>query len=303
MTDTPAENEIRTDLRPTGLLQPENKRALSALIALGEKRIADAEKHAAAIPDSPMIDRAWKLLLRGLLLVGRLDLNEAELCLLQACSLAFIHGRQGENEVDSDALRLCARALHHIGWIYRRQDRPDDAYRTHMTAHRLREQYGSFEELWETAIELGLDADVARRHEDARRWQRAAIAAAERASIEPARKRAIAWTDLATSFAESGEHDEAVAAAGTARDWWREHDIGAAEAALADLTLATALLKQGEALHERNDERTRPVLTEAVKWLTTARNALLAFGQAHTADAEQAREQKDFAERLLASFG
>ncbi len=167
----------------------------------------------------------------------------------------------------------------------------------------MREQHGSFDELWETAVELGLDADVARRYEDAQHWHRAAIESAERVDEEAKRKQAIAWTNLSTSCTQGGLHDEAVSAARTARDFWREHDVGAVSTAQADLKLGSALLKQGESLHERGDKLARPALDEAGKWLTTAREALLAFGMDHAAEVRLCLEQKDFARRLLTSFG
>jgi tetratricopeptide (TPR) repeat protein len=273
-----------------------------ALTALEDGRVDDAEKHVAALPDSPMIDRAWKMLLRGMVLTEREIFREAEASLQQACSLALICARRSEEALDPDPLRLSARALHHVGRIYRRRDRADDAYGAHLAAYRVREEHGSLDELWETAIELGLDARIARRYDEAFRWHRQAVEAAESTSHDPFRKQAVAWTDLCTSCIEDGRCDEAVAAARTARECWRKHDISAVTVAQADLRLGAALLKHGESLHERNDPQTATVLNEAVAWLTSARDALLAFGPDRTADAHSAAQQIDLAERLLASL-
>ena len=226
----------------------------------------------------------------------------AEPLLLQAFSLAFVNGMGEEDAVDGESLRLAARALNRVGWIYRRKDRSEDAYRTHLAAYSLRRQHGSFEEVWETATELGLDADVARRYEDARRWHRVAIEVAEKTAEEPARRQAIAWANLSRSCGDDGQHDEAVSAARTARDWWREHDLGAVTAARADGKLGGALLRQGEALHGGGEKSAKAVLDESVEWLATAAEALLAFGLDHAAEAQSCLEQKDFAERLRDSL-
>lgn len=303
MSERLAQTTQLGESRPAGVVQPTHQRAVRALTALEEKRIRDAEKHIATIPDFPMIDRAWKLLLRGLVAIEKLDFGAAEPLLSQGFSLSFIAGLGTEKTLDPGALRAAARALHHLGWVYRRQDRPDEASRAHLAAYHLREHHGSFDELWETASELGLDADIARRYEEAQRWHRVAIEAARQASEKPQRKQAIAWTNLAASLRDSGKHDEAVAAARTACDWWREYDLGAVTAAQADLKLGGALLAQAEALYDRGDKLARPVLDEAVERLTTARQELLAFGPDHAADAQLCLEQKDLAERLLASLG
>ena len=302
MNETPGKSLSQTGTRPTGFVKPTHERALSALKAIEANQIADAEKHIAAIPDSPLIDRAWKLLLRGLLAVRQADFAAAEVPLLQACSVGLIAGLGKRENADPDALRFCALALHHAGRVYRRQDRPEDAFHAHLAAHHLRQQHGSLDELWETAIELGLDADVDRRYREGQEWHRTAIDIAERTSEEPERKQAVAWSNLAVSHAESGGYDEAVSAARTARDWWRQHDIGAATAAQADLKLGGVLLKQGEALHERGDPSAKAALGEAVEWLAAAHKALQAFGPDNAADAQLCLEQQDFAHRLLASL-
>ncbi len=313
------------DSRPTGVVQPTHERAVRALTALAQKRIDDAEKHIAALPDSPMTERAWKLFLRGLVSVEKPDLGAAEPLLLQAFSLAFADGHGGETSkrrnvetskhqnvemskgrdveaVDGDALRLAALVFQHLGWVYRRQDRLDDAYRTHVVAYHLREHHGSFDELWETAGELGLDADVARQYEKAHHWHRVAIEAAQNVSQDRQRKQAIACTNLSTSLTNSGKHDEAVEAARRARVCWREHDAGAVTVPRSNLKLGSTLLAQGEALHDLGDRLAKSVLDEAVELLATAGEELLAFGPANAADARLCLEQKDFARRLLDSL-
>lgn len=306
-----------TGPRPVGMVQPTHEQAVCALAALEGGRLGEAEKSLDAIPESPMRERAWKLLLRGLIAIERMKLTEAEPLLLQASSLGLIDGTVEGATLNvegasrdapclasvGDALRLAARALHHTGWVYRRHDRPEDAYRAHLRAYQLREQYGSFDELWEAAVQLGLDADVGRHCEDGQRWHRVAIVIAEKAVEEPERKRAMALTNLSASCTQCGHHDEAVAAARTARDCWRRYDIGAVTAAQADGKLGSALLKQGESLLERDERLAKPALDEAVAWLISAHESLSAFGPDRAAEVRLCLEQKDFAERLLASCG
>ncbi len=302
MSNSSGDTILQVDSRPVGFVKPNHERAVLALAAIESDRLADAEKHIAAIPESVIVDRAWKILLHGLIAVEQADSANAEVLLLEAFSLAFVAGWGREETLDPESLRLGACALHHVGRLYRRRDCPEDAYKVHLAAYDLHERYGSFDELWETAIELGLDADVARRYDDARRWYRIAIEIAGKTSDEPARKQAIAWTYLSTSLTDDGRHDEAVAAAREARDCWREHDITAVTAAQADLKLGRTLLAQGESLHECGDRLAKPILDEAIKWLATAREALLAFGPEYAADARLCLEQQDFAERLIASL-
>ncbi|UCC31990.1 MAG: hypothetical protein JSU86_06860, partial [Phycisphaerales bacterium] len=62
MSETFAQTNQAEGSRPTGVVQPTHERAARALTALEQKRISDAEEHIAAVPDSSMTDRAWKLL-------------------------------------------------------------------------------------------------------------------------------------------------------------------------------------------------------------------------------------------------
>jgi hypothetical protein len=325
------DNDRQTDPRPIGIICPAHERAVRALTAVREKRLADADQHIAAVPEASMRDRAWKRILQALVAIEQVKPSDAEPLLLQAASLCWIDGfgREGTpgpeephlhaghvgarnpshdagasipSRTFPDALRQASFALHHLGRVYRRQERPADASRAHLAAYHLREQYGSYEELWETATELGLDHDVARRFDEGRRWHGIALQAACKTSEEPTRKQAIAWTNICTSCMESGLCDNALSAARSARECWREHDVSDVTAAQADLTLGTALLRHGEALHERGDQLARDVLAEALEWLAAARAALLAFGPEHASEARLCVEQEDFAKRLVASL-
>jgi hypothetical protein len=292
------------DARPTGFVRPPGDRAAHALAAIEAARLADADKHIDALPDSTTLERAWKLYLRGLVDVERAAFEAAESFLMQAFSLGLADGRRPEEGmIKPGSLRLAALAIHRVGSVYRRQDRPDDAYQTHLTAFDLRETYGSHEEMWETAADLGLDAGLARRHASAQKWHRLAVKMAKSASEEPARKQAIAWGNLSNSLLESGRPNEAVDAAVAAQACWCTHDSGAAETARAGLAVGYALLRQAESLHDTDDRKAATVLQWAVAELTTARDGLEAFGPDHAADVLWCQEQLDFAERLQRSLG
>lgn len=294
--------------RPVGIVQPAFEQAVRALRALAGLRCDDAERCAAAVPDSPLLARSWKLLLRGLLAIETGKLREAEPCLLQAASLAFIEAaaagedpiRKGTQITQAEPNRVAARALHHLGWVYRREERVEEAIRTHAAAYQLRERFGSVEELWETAGELGLDADVARRFDAAERWHREAIALTGACHEEPARKWAIAWTNLTNSYLQAARFQAAADAARSAREAWRTYDPTAVTAAQADMRLGGALLKLGESLVESASVEAMPVLAESTEVLTAAGSALTAFGLRYAPEAGWCNEQLDFAAKLLA---
>ena len=302
MSLTPFPHEFPASARPVGFIRPENDRAIRALKALDDGRLSDAEENIAAIPDSAALDQGWKQVLEGLLAMARHEFALAESRLSQAAAdLPVAALSRGRPPGDAD-LRLAARALHQLGLLYRRQDRPDEAYRAHHPAYHLRNEHGSLEEVWETALSLGIDLDLGGRYEEARGWHRLAIETAAKATEEPARKQAAAWTYLSASLIQSEDYPKAVAAARTARDWWHKHDLAAVTAARADMKLGHALLKQGESLHDRQPDQAKPVLEEAIQWLSTACESLEAFGPDHAADVQWCREQQDFAQRLHASL-
>jgi len=201
-----------------------------------------------------------------------------------------------------ESFRLAARALEKAGWLYRHQDRPDRAYHSHLSAYHIRNEHGSFEETWETATSLGHDADLAGKHADCQSWHRIAIQAAARAAEEPERRQAISFTNLSLSLIKSNLHEDAVAAARTARHWWHKHDMGSSAAARADLILGHALLRHGERLCEAGNTNAQAVLDDAMQLLTSAREALSAFGDDTSADVRWCDEQTDFAQRLRSSL-
>jgi len=287
---------------PTGWVQPTHERALLALKAINESRWSDADKHVAAIPESPLYDYAWKVYLAGRLAAERHDFPAAEARFLEAASAALVSGLADEKNVSTDAMRLGAAAMEKLGCAYRRQERLDDAHHSHRAAYCLRQEHGSFDERWETAMSLAVDCTVARRHDEAQRWCRVAIGLAAAASDQPAAKQAQAWSRLSAALTALGRHEEAVAAARTARDFWRMHDIAAVTAARADLEVAQALMKFGESVYERDATAARTILSEALECLTTAAEELPPFGPEAADDVRRSAELTDFARRLLDSL-
>jgi tetratricopeptide (TPR) repeat protein len=242
---------------------------------------------------------AWKSYLYGSLAQRAHRHTEATALLLQSAALAFTAAMSDEPLADVEAMRLCSHALTLAGRIQRRQDRADLAYQTHLAAHHLRQQHGSWGELWETAVELGLDAGIARRPDDAERWFREAIGIAPNTSEGPGTSAAIAWAHLANSFIDTGRYDEAVKAARESHRLWHESEPGSAEAARSSLKLGLALLCRGEEI-ESDDARTaRVVLESAIDHLQRARVELSAFGSICAGDARSAAEQLEVGQRLL----
>ncbi|MFH1109346.1 MAG: hypothetical protein V1790_09150 [Planctomycetota bacterium] len=311
---------------PTGRVQPTHERALLALKAINESRWSDADKHIAAIPESPLGDYAWKAYLAGRVAAERRDFPAAEARFLEAASAALVHGLGAERSalepiamtpspsqeegggeghgarLLAEAMRLGAAAMEKMGCAYRRQERLDDAQHCHRAAYRLRQEHGSVEERWESAMSLAVNCTVARRDDEAQRWCRVAIDLAAAASDQPAAKQAQAWGRLSAALTALGRHEEAVAAARTAREFWRMHDIAAVTAARADLDVAQALMKFGESVYESDAQAARTILSEALQSLATAAEELPPFGPEAAADVRRSAELTDFARRLLDSL-
>lgn len=292
----------RSEPRPTGQVEPAHERAVKAMRALDDNRLADMATHIAAIPDVPTLSQAWKRYLQGRLAARKLDFQAAASLLSEAFTVASEAAETLSGKGKEDARRLAALSLLHRGRLCRRQDQPRDAARAHRSAYDLLVDHGSYDELWEVTTELGLDAELDRQHVQAVRWHRRAIVAGRKASQDPWEKEAIAWVNLSRSSTEGSRHAKAVVAARRACECWRRHDAGALRAAQADLNLGAALVSHGQWLHDRADEPARPILDEAVACLIRAREALLAFGAVASADAESCADRLDFAERLRASL-
>ena len=275
---------------------------MRALKALAERRYKDAQANVEAMPDEPMLDLAWKQLLRGAILLEEAHLRNAEPPLKRATAVALTTGLDGQRPVDGDALRLAGLALIYLGMLFRRQDRAERAFRAHLAALRLLAEHGSAEELWEAAMNLGLDADLARAHDTAQSWHRLAIELGAWATHESERKQSIALMHLARSLTQQGQYERATDAARAAQGLWRSHDTGSADAARAEMQLAHVLVLLGESLHLCDPQKARAALDEALACLASAREALLPFGEETAADVQWCLDQCDFAQRLRASL-
>lgn len=302
MSATTTAGSQQSSSRPTGHVRPTNERAVLALKAIHESRWSDAQKHIAAVPESPLAEYAWKMYLAGLLAGERDEFPKSETALLAAASAAFVVGFADEKSVAADELRLGAAVLEKLGYAHRRQERLADAYHAHLAAYRLREEHGSLDERWESAMSLAVDCTVARRDDEAQRWCRMAIDLAVETPDQPLLKQAQAWGRLANALSALGRHEEAVAAAKTARDLWRKHDRSAVTAARADLDLAGTLMKHAEFVYESDCARAKVLLTETLALLVTAADELPPYGVEAAADVRLCTEQADFARRLLASL-
>ena len=102
-------------LNCTGWLQPDHEHAVQAMTALKQQRYSDALNHIKEIPETPILQRAWKKFLHGRVHLAQSQLGDAESSLLQSAAMAFIEGMGTDQMSQSRELRLCACALHHAG--------------------------------------------------------------------------------------------------------------------------------------------------------------------------------------------
>jgi len=312
VTDTEAKSSVVLGEAPVGVIRPDHERGRRAMKALAEGRLEDATENIEAHPDTDPWNRAWRSVLDGLVAVERIDWSRAATQFMRAVTEIVVSGFCGETEIAAHEssrpngingmeARLAALALEKLGFVQRRQDRPGEALRSHRAAYRLRVLHGSREEQWESAISIGLDADVAGRGDEAEVAYRTAIERSGDCRETRAQKWAVAWQHLSTTLIQAGRYDEAVSAAREAADGWRKHDRGDIRVAQADRVLGWALLKLGESLFESDSLKAQTALDESVSRLGEARETLVAFGREGERDAATCLEQKDFAARLRAS--
>jgi tetratricopeptide (TPR) repeat protein len=292
----------RADPRPAGRLQPTSDRAVAAVAAMEDGRLDDAAIHVAAMAQDSTVERAWRLLLTGRLAMHRSDFAAAQPTLLEASLLAMAESLSENGPPTGSGLhRLAGVALNDLGRVYRRRDLTGPALTAHHAAHRLLQDHGSIEETRESATELGLDNDVLGDRADAERWHTTAVRAAERATVDPHRERAMAWSNLCHSLEKAERYAEAVDAARAARDAWVDHDGGSPQTARAELRLGGCLLQHAASLRERGDDACAAHLAEAIERLGAAHEALLAFGPECAADVRWCAEQLAFANELGAT--
>jgi tetratricopeptide (TPR) repeat protein len=287
---------------PLDAQRPPCGHAVRALAAIEGNRLDEAEKAVAIAREATFLDRAWKRFLHGRLAFERVRLAVAEACLHQAASFAHLATASAGNENErAQSVRLAVSAWHQLGRVYRRLERLDDARSVHLAVWCFRERLGTTHERWETALELALDEDLAGRWTEAEQWYEAALAIAESAEPFLPALAAEAWGRLALTRMHAGRFDVAVAAADAACKFWRRHDPGCVEAALADARHAEALLKQGEFLLEQGDVSAASILDAAGRAFAAASTSLLAFGGEIETHAQSCLAQRDFTARLLES--
>lgn len=286
-----------------GFIQPTDDRARRAIKAINEARLDDAAKHISAMPETSKIDLAWKQFLSAHLEWSRHDLMAAEGYLSQTISLLDSDDLNRDQSPATATIRLIAAAHELLGSVFRRQDRPKDAYTHHLNAHQLREMHGSPEEQCESATSLGFDAQIIRDGSNTIQWHRQAIAHATRIEDTPTNLLAISWTNLLHALMENEQFSEAVAAARQASNIWTSIDPTSPQTILADAQLGASLLRFAESILDSNTVDAHKALHEAIQLLDASGVSLLAFGPEFANEARQCKERLDFANRLLASLG
>jgi len=301
MTETP---DLRRNngIAPSGRLQPSHPRAVRALRAIQDGRLQDADENVDAIPDTPSDLQAWKAYVRGLVAAARNQWGEVETLAQRAVSLAVSSFLVALDDEGHRAERLVGCVFELVGLAYRRQDRPGEAYTAHGAAYRIREKIGSTEELWETAISLGLDAVLWRKVETAVRWFRIAAEVGTFCDDAPLVKAATAYSHISSNLMSIGAFDDAIAASRTACELYRRHDPGSADVPVADLGMGKALLRKAEALQNEKPKAAISSLHEAIDVFHDATESLAAFGPAQDHDYQRGVEQWELARRLLASL-
>ncbi len=292
--------------RPIGFVQPVDDRAKRAVAALNERRLDQARRHIEAIDESRDLGRMWKLLLDGKLHCeeGRFAVGES--ALRRAAALALEFGLPKESDkadaVKSDsatAVRIAAAAMEGVGLAQRRQDRPTEARKAHAAAAEFRDQYGSFEEQWQSKVSLGLTAMLLRDTDEAEQRFRSALRLAAIASEQPSHKQALVWGYLANLLTTLNRPAEAVDAARNARDAWRRHDPGSLVGIRASLQLAEAMIHAGESRLADDAAAAESHVREAVELLESINDEISAFGDRAMVDSARRDQLLDFAQRLL----
>ena len=300
-------SEIHSGLAMAGLsirqaLRPSCPQAARAWTLLEGSRFQEAEELLRAAVESSLSDCAWKRLMQGIVALERGRLSEAERRLHESASFAHLAETTDESEEEKEAAhRLVSLAWHYLGRVFRRQERPDDARSAHLAAWRLRESLGDEADRWATALELGIDADVAGEWDEAECWFLKAVAIGE--GVKEGGPRLVAETHLRLTAmrVSAGRFESAVSAAEEASALWRRLDAGSLDAAQADARLGEALRRFGEWLLDRHDGRAADLLCRARQQLARAQELLLPFGPSGAESARACAEQLALLSCLLES--
>lgn len=292
MSETPA-SPFAPRIRPT------HERAIRAVKALDEARPLDARKNAEALPDEPISERAWKILLLGRTHLELGELHDAQMQLERAAGLALQWSCQDADTggVVIDALRLAGEAFEHLGRALRRSEKMAKALRAHETAYQLRREHGSPLEQWESADSLATDHAINRDYAPAKSWCEKAIELARAAGFECHVKSLHVQANL---FLLLDDPESAVDAARSTGELWRTHRPGSVERFLADRQLGICLLRHAET--QMGEAHSAVVsLDEATVLLTATQRELSAFGTEYNDDAKSCAELLDLARRLRSS--
>lgn len=287
---------------PVGFLVPTDEFARRAVKAIDEGRWDDALANVVKIGDRSIELKSWKSYLGGVIAARRRQFVEAEAHLFSAAGMAMSLAVAGEDDGSTSAFRLAANAYQELGNLHRRQDHAHSAIELHLAAYRLRSLHGSHDECWETVSSLGLDAYVSRHFEDAIHWYRSAVQRAGALEVDGAERMATSLTDLANSLAEAKQWIEAVKTATSALETYQSLNGGSAACAMVEARLGHILCCFGANLLEKSPETAGKKLDRAIQHLTSASEALEAFGAEHVQSTRETRDRLDFARRLRSSL-
>ncbi len=282
-TDSPA--------TPTGFLEPTRDRVRRAWTALQDGRLDDAARHLTKLPEGSDGDPAWHSFLKGEVAVHRRAFDEALTAFSEAVSASG---------AISDGARLAAMAWERIGLMHRRREELDLAAAAHDRAYQLREQHGSAVERWESAHSRAVTAALGGKTDESVEWFRVALACAGDVAEGSNRCLGMTHSSLADVWTTASCGAQAVSSSRAALACWLRDDPGSVEAARAELRLGRVLTRHGESLMESSPESAAGVVDEAIARLTSAKEALLAFGPEAHADALWCADLLDFALRLHA---
>lgn len=299
MSERALPKAVDPTVRPVGHVSPDSampgiEEAGRAIRAIHRERWDQAVQQIKHIADSPPIAHAWKLLLSARVdfLRGRLD--EAQAASMQAAEL---FGLLDDHEA-ADHQRAQAAAHSLLGTVYRRRERLEEAASAHTAAHVLLQQHGSHEELWEVASELGHDALIARDFTRAQEWYQRAESTGGHATVEPSNLQALSSTHRCTALMRQEKHADAVDAARSAMNHWRDFDATAVAVAQAGFLLGSALLTHAESLLDLDPAESQVLSQQAVQNLSKALDSMRAFGTKALLDMNECDQRLEVARRL-----
>lgn len=303
MSEADHPSDIDTKVRPVGDVTPDSampgiEEADRALRAMHRGNWDQADQCIKRIADSPPITGAWKLLLSARVHFLRERLDEAEAASSQAAELFGL--AEDQDAAGSQRARAAAHTL--LGTVHRRRERLEEASSAHTVAHSLLQQHGSHEELWAVITELGHDALIANDHPAAGDWYQRAERAGSRASTDPAKLQALSVAHRCTVLTRQEKHADAVAAARSAMDHWRDFDAAAVTVAQAEFLLGSALLNHAAYLLDDDPAESQILSQQAVTHLSGSLDSMRAFGTQALLDMNECDQRLEVARRLQSAL-